>query len=113
MSRAPLTWTVGSWPLAVVIATVAAAVAMTTTAGVSVLASDRVEAAGDLYGKPAPRRGGMRAVRAEPAPDATLVTFVPTITLLSEELRAMSRPVFWSLPVHPLHEADEVPESFI
>jgi len=112
VARAPLTSTFGSWPLAVVIATVAAVAAMTATAGVCVLASDRVEAADALYGKPA-RRAGMRAVRAEPAPDATLVTFVPAVSLLSDELRAMSRPMYWSIPVRPLHEAHEVPDSFI
>lgn len=110
----------GSWHSAVALATGTALIAMATTAGVSVLASDEVAAAGDLYGTRTflQRAGGKRAVRVSqvavvPAPDAGMVTYVPTFTRLANDALGIVQPILSTMPVRPLHEAEEVPENFI
>lgn len=102
---------------AVVIATGLAAATMTATAGLSVLASDTVSAAADVYG-PQPVHGGKRCVRSlqlacVPAPDACNYTLLPAITELRFNAMELARPLFALPPVRPLSEADEVPENFI
>lgn len=102
----------GSLPSAVMLATLAAAAAMLTTAAVSVLASDRVAAAADLYGRRPPHWGK----RCEPAaafPDACVVRRAATIDVPLLQ----ATPTVWqwapSPRIRPLHEAIEVPEDFI
>jgi hypothetical protein len=101
----------GSLPSAVMLATLAAAVAMLVTAAVSVLASDRVAAAADLYG---PRHyGGKRCERAVEFPDACVVRQASTI----EGPMLQAAPAVWLLTptpkFRPLNDAVEVPEDFI
>ena len=104
----------------VLLALLAAGTAMAATVGVSILASEEVAAASDVYGRrllhqPA-AKGGKRAVRAAatpiPAPDATLVVFVPAMTCLANETAEVVYPMF-DATVRPLHETGEVPENFI
>lgn len=118
MTRFALTESIGSWSVAVVLATGCASFAMVTTAAVSVLTSDQVAAAEDLYGARICGRSGKRAVRAVdaqagpvPFPDTCSVTYVPSFdTPLLEALQA----VRCLLPtVRPLHEAIELPDNFI
>src|SRR6185295_7608254 len=99
----------GSLPSAVMLATLAAAVAMLITAAVSVLASDRVAAAADLYGR-RPSHWGKRCEPAVAFPDACVVRQAATIDVP----RLQAAPAVWLLAptpkFRPLHEAVEVPE---
>jgi hypothetical protein len=104
----------GSLSAAVLLATGVATAAMVTTAGVSILASDQVAAASDVY-RPGThwQHGGKRAVPAvTPAPDACMVTYVPSFSLLVDEARKSARSTLIMLRSRPLSEAEEAPDNF-
>ena len=113
MARIYVTRLLGSWSAAVIMATGCASVAVVATAAVSVLADADVQSELTQSDRGACSRGGKRAVRAVDAggqqfPDTCAVKYLP---LLDSPLLEAARGLVPS--VRPLHEAFEVPESFI
>ncbi|MBY0396748.1 MAG: hypothetical protein K2X91_09810 [Thermoleophilia bacterium] len=109
----------GKWPAPVIVASVAAAVAMLSTAAVSVLAGDHVAATSDLYGR-RPLSSGKRCVRAAtspttaPSPDTCVVRTGPLPLLTPPHTPQITESVPPPRILRPLHDATvEVPDNFI
>jgi hypothetical protein len=123
VARHILAKALGSWSVAVVLATGCAACAMVATAAVSVLSDEQlIEEPDDCSFAARARRGGgggMRAVRAVDAEAVESVPFPDTCYVRemqhqeSRLLESLGTFRQWFPTLRPLHETVELPDNFI